>query len=173
MRSLAVFAALVTMFSVSVAKDELQVGDLVKKNLESIGTDSARAAVKSRVTQGPARLVYLTGPAGTLDGKQVVASEGNKMVVLLKLLNPKYHGERFVSDGQRTSVAQVSPGVCWEEPSPPVGHWPTLMNATLSCDMRDSKRSVESICIVWTTRPLSTRIWRLNCTLSQALSATF
>jgi hypothetical protein len=110
MRTLAVVVAMAAMFSVSAAKDELQVSDLVKKNLESIGTDSARASVKSRVTQGPARLVYLTGPAGTLDGKQVVASEGNKMVVLLKLLNPKYHGERFVSDGQRTSVAQVSPG---------------------------------------------------------------
>jgi hypothetical protein len=111
MRTLAVVVAMAAMLSVSAAKDELQVSDLVKKNLESIGTDSARAAAKSRVTQGPVRLTYLTGGAGTLDGKQVLASEGSKMVVLLKLLNPKYHGEPFVSDGQRTSVAQVSPGI--------------------------------------------------------------
>jgi len=108
-RYLAITAVIPTLLAVCAAKD-LEISDLVKKNLESIGTDSARATVKSRVTQGPVRLVYLTGGAGMLDGKQVVASEGNKMVVLLKLLNPKYHGERFISDGEKTSVTQISPG---------------------------------------------------------------
>jgi hypothetical protein len=109
LRYLAIAAVIPAMLAVCAAKN-IEVSELVKKNLESIGTDSARAAVKSRVTQGPVRFVYLTGGAGTLDGKQVIASEGDKMVVLLKLPNPKYHGERFVSDGQGTLVAQISPG---------------------------------------------------------------
>jgi hypothetical protein len=40
------------MLSVSPAKGELQVGDLVKQHLNSIGTEQARAAVKSRVAEG-------------------------------------------------------------------------------------------------------------------------
>lgn len=44
MRSLAVFVAMVAMLSVSAAKDELQVADLVKQHLNSIGTEQARAA---------------------------------------------------------------------------------------------------------------------------------
>ena len=102
-------AVILTSLPVCAGKD-LDVSDLVKKHLDSIGTESARAAAKSRVTQGPLRLMGLIGPAGSLDGKQVIASEGNKFVLLLKLANPSYHGERFVSDGQKTSVAQMKPG---------------------------------------------------------------
>lgn len=107
--TLVITAVVLMSLSICAAKD-IDVGDLVKKNLESIGTASARAAVKSRVTQGPVRLAGVTGPAGTLDGKQVIASEGTKVVILLKLMNANFHGERFVSDGQKTLVAQIRPG---------------------------------------------------------------
>lgn len=110
MRSLSVLIAIAAMLAVSAAKD-LQVSDLVKKNLDSIGNEQARTAVKSCVAQGLLHFVYLTGGVGTQDGKEVLVSEGNKMVVLLKLPNTIYHGERFVSDGKKTSVAEVIPGV--------------------------------------------------------------
>jgi hypothetical protein len=103
-------AVTLTSLSICTAKD-LDVNDLVKKNLDSIGPESARASVKSCLIQGSTRLVYLTGEAGAFDGKQVLASEGNKEVLLLKLMNSKYHGERFVSNGQKTSIAQLSPGI--------------------------------------------------------------
>ena len=111
MRSLAVLVALLAMLSIGLAKDELQVGDLVKQHLNSIGTEQARAAVNSRVAEGTLSFQVLSGGAGHQDGKQVLVSEGNKLVSLLKLPNPSYHGERFVSDGKKTVVTELKPGV--------------------------------------------------------------
>ncbi len=71
MQSLAVGVVLLGLFSVSAAKDELQVGDLIKQHLDSIGSEQARAAAKSRVAQGTVHFGYVTGGVGTQDGKQV------------------------------------------------------------------------------------------------------
>jgi hypothetical protein len=111
MRILAAVGAMVAMLSVSFAKDEMQVADLVKQNLNSIGTEQARAAVKNRAVEGTLQFRVLSGGAGTQDGKEVFVSDGEKFVSLLKLPNPNYHGERFVSDGKKTLIAQVKPGV--------------------------------------------------------------
>jgi hypothetical protein len=111
MRSLVVFVAVVAMLSFSSAKDETQVPDLVKQNLNSIGSDQARSAVKNRAVEGTLQFRVLSGGAGTQDGKEVFVSDGDKIVSLLKLPNPNYHGERFVSDSKKTLIAQVRPGV--------------------------------------------------------------
>ena len=44
-------------------------------------------------------------------GKRSSFRTADKFVSLLKLPNPDYHGERFVSDGKKTLIAQVKPGV--------------------------------------------------------------
>ena len=106
--------AVALLLSTSLAKDETPLSELVKKHLDSIGTEQARAAVKTRVAQGSLRFHVLTGGAGYQDGKEVFVSEGNKLVSLLKLPNPNYHGERFVCDGRKTEEAQIKPGV-WSE----------------------------------------------------------
>jgi hypothetical protein len=111
MRTLAVVVAVAAMLSVSAAKDEIHVADLVKQNLNSIGTEQARAAVKNRAVEGTLQFRVLSGGAGTEDGKEVLLSEGDKLVSLLKLPNPTYHGERFVSDGKKTVIAMLKPGV--------------------------------------------------------------
>jgi hypothetical protein len=111
MRFLAVFVAVLALLSVSFAKDEMQVADLVKQNLNSIGTEQARGAVKSRAVEGTLQFRVLAGGEGTQEGKEVFVSDGEKFVSLLKLPNPSYHGERFVSDGKKTLIAQVKPGV--------------------------------------------------------------
>jgi hypothetical protein len=111
MRSLKVSIALLALLSVSAAKDELQISDLVRQHLNSIGSEQARAAVKTRVAEGTVQFRFLSGGAGTQDGKQVLVSEGRKLVSLLKLPNPSYHGERFVSDGTKTFVINMTPGV--------------------------------------------------------------
>jgi len=110
MRFLAVFVAMAALLSVSAAKDELQVADLVKQNLNSIGTEQARAAVKSRATEGTVSFLVENSNSGRQDGKEVFVSDGDKFVSLLKLPNPNYHGERFVSDGKKTLITQVKPG---------------------------------------------------------------
>ena len=111
MRSLAVFVAVGALLSVSSAKDEPSVADLVKQNLNSIGTEQARSAVKSRATEGTVSFQVENAGSGRQDGKEVFVSDGGKFVSLLKLPNTNYHGERFVSDGKKTFIAQVKPGV--------------------------------------------------------------
>ena len=110
MRSPAVFVALLAMFSVSVAKDEFQAGDFVKQNLNSIGREEARAAVKNRLAQGPLSFQYLN-VAGTVNGTLQFVSEGDKFVSVLKIPSPDYWGEQFASDGKKTAVKQVKPGI--------------------------------------------------------------
>lgn len=122
MKSLLVSSLLLVLFSTAAAKDEIQIGDLVKQHLNSIGSEQARAAPKTRVVQGAVRYRVLSagrrdqssqifGPEGSEQmGKGVLASEGNKVVSLLKLPNPSYHGERFVCDGRKIMAAEVTPG---------------------------------------------------------------
>ena len=112
MKFLGVIVCLFALFPPSLAKDEMPVAELVKKHLDSIGTEQARATVKTRVVQGSLRFRLVNvSSGGNQDGKIVIASEGNKLVTLLKLPNPTYHGERFVSDGKKTTIANVRPGV--------------------------------------------------------------
>jgi hypothetical protein len=122
MKLLGLVACLFSSLIAFAAKDDISVADLVKKHLDSIGSEQARAAVKSRVVQGVVRFRVLSGgrseymslaatPEGKEEmGKEVFVSEGSKLVSLLKLPNPSYHGERFVSDGSRNLVAEMKPG---------------------------------------------------------------
>jgi hypothetical protein len=107
MRLAAWFLAPIVLVSFALAKDE---SDLVKQHLNSIGTEQARAAVKSRATEGTVTFEIQNSNSGKLDGKEVFVSDGSKFVSLLKLPNPNYHGERFVSDGKKALIAQVKPG---------------------------------------------------------------
>ena len=49
----------------------MQVADLVKKNLNSIGTEQARATVKSRATEGTLSFHVPNSSRGGQDGKEV------------------------------------------------------------------------------------------------------
>ena len=111
MKTLALVVAVAAMLSVSFAKDEMQVADLVKKNLNSIGTEQARETARSRAVEGTLSFEVPNSSTGRQDGKEVYVSEGNKLVSLLKLPNPTYHGERFVSDGKKTLITVLRPGV--------------------------------------------------------------
>ncbi len=110
MKTSSVFLVVMMMASLSGAKDEMQVADLVKKNMNSIGTEQARNGAKNSAVEGTVQFRVL-GTGGAQDGKEVFVSDGDKLVSLLKLPNPSYHGERFVSDGKKISVATINPGI--------------------------------------------------------------
>jgi hypothetical protein len=110
MRPLTVLIILLSLSLVGAAKDDSQVNDFVKQHLNSIGTDQARGAVKNRAVEGNLQFKLLNLSSGAQDGKQVLVSEGDKMVTLLKLPNTTYHGERFVSDGKKTFISNIKPG---------------------------------------------------------------
>lgn len=110
MRFLAVFVALVSMVSVSAAKDESKVTEFVNLHLNSIGTEQARAAVKNCVAQGTVKFQILNRGPQVWEGPATLVSEGDKLAALMKFPPTVYRTEWFVRDGQRTSVAPVRPG---------------------------------------------------------------
>jgi len=111
MRSVTVFVVLLAMLSVSAAAGEFQAGDFVKLHLNSIGPEQARGAVKNRGVSGTVSFQIVTGGSGREDGKQVLVSEGDRLISLFQFPNHSYAGERFVSDGKRVSVAEIQPSV--------------------------------------------------------------
>jgi len=79
--------------------------ELVAQHLNSIATPAVRASLKTRVVQGPVEYKILIGGTGTLDGKAQMASDGKKLIFMMKLPNNVYYGEQFVFDGDKDKVA--------------------------------------------------------------------
>jgi len=106
-RSLVLFAALAGVLSVGASNDEFKAGDFVKQHLASIGPEQARGAVKNRGVSGTVSFRVVTGGTGGAEGKQVLVSEGDKLISLFQLPVPNYPGERFVSDGNKVFIAEI------------------------------------------------------------------
>jgi hypothetical protein len=87
------------------ASSPANADQLVAQHLDSIADAKVRASIKTRVVQGPVEFKILVGGAGTLDGSAAVVSDGEKLIFQLKLQNNLYHGEQFVFDGRKDSVA--------------------------------------------------------------------
>ena len=110
MRSFAVLLAVMTLLSLSAAKDAFQASDFAKQQLHSIGNEQARGAVKNQLVQGTLAFHWLNAVSGA-EGQLQFVSEGDKFVSVLKLPSVDYHGEQFVSDGKKSVVKQIRPGV--------------------------------------------------------------
>lgn len=112
MKKSAISAALVLLCSTFAlisqalaANPPANAEELVAQHLDSIASASVRAGLKTRVAQGPVRYTILVGGAGTLDGKAQIASDGKKLVFMMKLPNNEYRGEQFIFNGEKDSVA--------------------------------------------------------------------
>src|SRR5947207_11966197 len=88
----------------------LKPEELIAKHLASIGTLEAIVAVKSRVAEGNIHFTFQS-QAGAQDRKQTFASQDDKLHFYLGLPNPNYRGERFIFDGGKNYVAEITPGV--------------------------------------------------------------
>jgi len=111
MRSPIVVVALAAMLSLSAGEDKFQAADFVKQHLDSIGPEQAREAVKNRGAGGSVTFELLTGGTAHQEGKEILVSEGDKLVSLFELPNHHYPGERFVSDGKKVYVAETAASV--------------------------------------------------------------
>jgi len=98
-------AALVLAGTTMGANPPGNADELVAQHLDSIASPAVRAGMKSRVAQGPVEFKILVGGAGTIDGKAQMASEGKKLIFMMKLPNNDYRGEQFVFDGDKDKVA--------------------------------------------------------------------
>ena len=103
--SFVVLISFLLVVPVALTASDLTPDDVVAKHLQSLGSAQARASIKSRVVEGTATYKLLVGGSGQLVGKAGFASEGRKVRMVLKFTDPKYSGEQFIYDGERTSVA--------------------------------------------------------------------
>jgi hypothetical protein len=102
---LAMGALVASATGLAFAGDDLKPEDVLARHLDSIGTRETRGGVKSRVVEGVATYRLLVGGSGAIDGKAVLASEGRKAHILLKVATQGYRGEQFIWNGDKGSVA--------------------------------------------------------------------
>jgi len=98
-----------------VRATDMKPEDVVTRHLDSIGTADTRAAAKSRIVQGTAQFKIRVGGGGELAGTSALVSEGQKSVLMVKLSNNDYHGEQFVTDGDKVSVASTTSNHKWSD----------------------------------------------------------
>lgn len=106
--------ALVAPFSTiqpGAAADKMKPEEVVAKHLASIGTQEARAAVKSRIIQGTALATFRVGGSGTAQGGSVLASTSDRSLVSIVYNTPEYPFERMGYDGKRVTVGELKPGI--------------------------------------------------------------
>jgi len=96
---------LLVFAGLAFAGNDVKPEDLLAHHLDSIGTREVRNGVKSRVVEGAATYKLLVGGSGAIEGKSVFASEGQKAHILLKVAAQQYHGEQFIWNGSKSSIA--------------------------------------------------------------------
>ncbi|HVO80159.1 MAG TPA: hypothetical protein VMT28_05480 [Terriglobales bacterium] len=107
--SLAIILPCFASARLSHAATEVKLEDILSGYLASIGNPAARSAVKSRVVEGTTQFNVLTGGAGkATDGTSAIVSDGRKVQLMMKFPNSNYHGERFICDGNKVSVATAT-----------------------------------------------------------------
>jgi hypothetical protein len=107
MRHLA-FSCILIVFLSGFAAAGAKPDEVIRKNLDSIGTADARAAVKSRAVQGTLQFKIELGGGGGTPGAWQIFSEPNKTNIVLKFGGGTWWGERFVFDGEKTSFAKAT-----------------------------------------------------------------
>lgn len=84
----------------------VKLEDVIAGHLSSIGDAATRAAAKTRVFEASTQFKVLTGGSGQMtDGRTVIVSDGHKVQLMMKFPTSNYHGERFICDGKKVSVA--------------------------------------------------------------------
>ena len=94
-----------------LAADKLKPAEVIAKHLNSIGTEKAREAIKTRIIAGTAQVVFRTAPVGQTYGRAVLASEGLKNLIGMSFYSPVYPREQFGFNGSNFIAAFVTPGV--------------------------------------------------------------
>lgn len=86
---------------------KLNTEDVVAKNLESIGTPEARAAVKNMIAVGNGTSKYLSTADLSADGRIVFASDGPKFFLGINLngTSNRFADELFTFDGESSNAA--------------------------------------------------------------------
>ena len=109
-QTLAFFAVILSVLSVSVFSQKLTPEDILAKHLDSIATVAVRSANKTRIMVGDADIRFITTKNIPVAGRLVLASAGNKNFFGLVTNSTNYESERFSYDGKKAKVSIVKNG---------------------------------------------------------------
>lgn len=93
------------------AEQKIKPEELIAKHLESIGTAEARAAARNRIITGVSELTLKQGGSGNLLGSALMASEGDKNLLMMAFDRPDYPAEKIGYNGHKLGVQPIRPGV--------------------------------------------------------------
>ncbi len=92
-------------------EQKMKPEELIAKHLDSIGTAEARAAARNRIINGVSELTLKQGGTGKLVGSALMASEGDKNLLMMAFGRADYPLERIGYNGHKLSVKEIRPGV--------------------------------------------------------------
>jgi hypothetical protein len=102
---------LLPLTAASAQEKKITPDELVAAHLKSIGTPEAIKAIKSRVISGLAAVRFIQGASGSYnDGGFVLASEPDRVGLVMKFNATEYPMEYFAYDGRNVTVANIKPG---------------------------------------------------------------
>lgn len=93
------------LLSLPVFAQKLKPEEIIAKHLDSIGTAEARAAAKSRMIVGDVVVTFVSQKNQAAQGRAVMASEANKILIGMNLNAADYTQEKFTYDGKKAKAA--------------------------------------------------------------------
>jgi len=102
-------AMIATENMISFSKD-VDVEELVKKHVESMGEPGKVEAVPIRGAGGTALVDFIQGGTGKIQGTGMFLSRKDRLGIIMKFGATEYPGEHFAYDGKKVMVNQISPG---------------------------------------------------------------
>ncbi|MCA1632564.1 MAG: hypothetical protein LC802_02315 [Acidobacteria bacterium] len=107
----ALFGAAVLTPAGAPAAEKMKPEEVVAKHLEAIGTAELRAPSRSRVASGDISIVLRnSAEGGRPQGKGLIASEGNKVLLNAAFEAADIPFERMGFDGKKLTIRQYRPG---------------------------------------------------------------
>lgn len=115
MTKFAFFALLATLFLVFAISpgiaQKITAEEVISRHLDAIASSEKRAALKSFIAVGEVKVDFVTQKNQKASGRIVMASDGPKMFFGMSLNAADYPQEKFIFNGERSSVDFVRPGV--------------------------------------------------------------
>jgi hypothetical protein len=105
------FAFFLTAIIISIAAfpENMKPEEIAAHHLNSIGTQEARAAIKSRLVQGTLKMHVLVGGGGEVTGTWGRVSEQRQSNFVMRFAaGGDWRGEQFIFDGERTGFATAT-----------------------------------------------------------------
>lgn len=90
--------------------NKLAPADVVAKHLESIGPAEARGRVHGTMIKGTCTVTLREGGSGQVEGRTVMASQGNLNLINMSFDSPAYPGDSLRFDGKKFTASQFRPG---------------------------------------------------------------